>query len=215
MKGLITYDRRTKKDAFYWYKANWSDDPFVHICSKRFVNRDASPILVKVYSNQQDVRLEVNGSDAGPGTRADHIFEWTVDLLRTETRVRAMAEGVVPDEATFVRVDVADESYICPQPAAFGAGRLQRQSWYEKEGLTADPSLYSTWTAVGELLENPYTRAVLVDVLGADFVGGRNDARWERGAAFSLDFLAGFLPDVLTDERMRELHTRLSVIPKT
>ena len=39
-KGLVTFDRNTKKDAFYYYKANWSAEPFIHICEKRFVNRD-------------------------------------------------------------------------------------------------------------------------------------------------------------------------------
>jgi beta-galactosidase len=215
MKGLVTSDRRTKKDAFYWYKANWAAEPFAHICSKRFVNRHESPMVVKVYSNQPEVRLDVDGVDIGPGTGPDRVFEWEVALDRHETSVRAIADGVASDEATFVRVEVADESYVCPQPTAFGGGRtMQRESWYEKEGLTADPSLYSTWTALGELLENPATRAVLVDVLGADFVGD-NDARWERGAAFSLDFLSGFIPDVLSDDTMRQLHARLSVIPKT
>ena len=214
MKGLVTYDRETKKDAFYWYKANWSTEPFAHICSKRFVNRHESPIVVKVYSNRPEVRLAVNGVDLGPGHGPARVFEWQVALDRPETTVRAIADGAALDEATFVRVEVADESYVCPQPAAFGGGRrMQRESWYEKEGLTADPSLYSTWSALGELLENPETRAVLVDVLGANFVGD-NDARWERGAAFSLDFLSGFMPEVLSDEKMRVLHARLSVIPK-
>ena len=51
-KGLVTFDRKTKKDSFYIYKAWWSDEPFVHICSKRFVDRTQNEIEVKVYSNQ-------------------------------------------------------------------------------------------------------------------------------------------------------------------
>jgi hypothetical protein len=154
----------------------------------------------------------VNGVDVGPGTGSDRAYEWEVALVRPETTVRASADGAAPDEATFVRVEVADESYVCPQPTAFGGGSMQRESWYEKVGLTADPSIYSTWTALGDLLENSQTRTVLVDVLGADFVG--DNERWERGAAFSLDFLSGFVPEVLSDEKLRELHARLSVIPK-
>jgi len=226
MKGLVTYDRLTKKDAFYWYKANWSDEPFVHVCSKRFVNRHQSPAVVRVYSNQPEVRLEVDGVEVGPGRGPDHVFEWNVDLDPAGTTVRAVAEGVPTDEATFRRVEVPDESYVCPEPARFGGGRrMQRESWYEKEGLSADPTIYSTWTSMGELMENPETRAVLVDVIGLPMFGGdRIDGSGRerggsgglaQGAAYSLDFIAGFVPDVFTEEKMRELHERLSRIPKT
>jgi beta-galactosidase len=216
MKGLVTYDRVTRKDAFYWYKANWSNQPFVHVCSKRFVNRHESPTVVRVYSNQPNVRLEVDGVDLGPARQRDRAFEWTIDLDRAGTTVRAIADDTPPDEGTFVLVDRAEDAYVCPQPAPFGGRSMRRESWYEKEGLTADPSIYSTWTSVGELLENPDTRAVLVDVIGPMFAAESDEgaSRIHEGAAFSLDFIAGFAPDVFTDEKMRELHERLCRIPK-
>ena len=52
-KGLVTFDRKTKKDSFYLYKSYWSDEPFVHICSKRFTDRTEDEITVKIYSNQK------------------------------------------------------------------------------------------------------------------------------------------------------------------
>ena len=64
-KGLVTFDRKTKKDSFYLYKAWWSDEAFVHICSKRFVERTGSTATVKVYSNQSTVALYVNGNKVG------------------------------------------------------------------------------------------------------------------------------------------------------
>ena len=64
-KGLVTFDRKTRKDSFYIYKAWWSDEPFVHICSKRFVHRTQNEIEVKVYSNQKQVTLYANGEKAG------------------------------------------------------------------------------------------------------------------------------------------------------
>ena len=216
MKGLVTYDRSTKKDAFYWYKANWSTEPFVHICSKRFVNRHESPTLVRVYSNQPQVRLEVDGVDVGAGAGPDHVFEWKVQLDASGTTIRAVADGTTGDEATFVRVDVADESYVCPQPSTFGGRTMRRESWYEKEGLTADPSIYSTWSSIGELLSNPRTREVLVDVMGPEFGGEGNlgNSLINEQTPLTVDFIAGYAPEVFTEAKLRELHDRLRRIPK-
>ncbi|MDC7676347.1 glycoside hydrolase family 2 protein [Asticcacaulis machinosus] len=64
-KGLITYDRRVKKDAFYFYKAQWSQAPLVYITSRRYVDRKAASTDVKVYSNQPSVTLKLNGAVIG------------------------------------------------------------------------------------------------------------------------------------------------------
>jgi beta-galactosidase len=76
-KGLVTYDRQTKKDAFYWYKANWSSDPVLYITSRRFINRPTNVVEVKVYSNLDQVELTVNGVSLGTLTSTNHIFKWT------------------------------------------------------------------------------------------------------------------------------------------
>lgn len=96
-KGLVTYDRRTKKDAFYWYQANWSDEPMVHIVGKRHVLREAPTIEVRVYSNGDTVSLFVNGKSAGPGVRAlDAAWRWPdvtldigVNVIRAESGLGA------------------------------------------------------------------------------------------------------------------------------
>jgi beta-galactosidase len=76
-KGMLTYDRKTRKDAFFWYKANWSTDPFVYITSRRFDPRTTATVDVKVYSNMDSVALTVNGAALGAETAADHTFTWT------------------------------------------------------------------------------------------------------------------------------------------
>ena len=60
-KGLITFDRKVKKDSFYLYKANWSKEQFVHICSKRYVERADKVTKIKVYSTEKKITLIVNG----------------------------------------------------------------------------------------------------------------------------------------------------------
>jgi len=82
-KGLVTYDRKTRKDAFYWYKANWTTTPFVYVTSRRFTTRTTPTVTVKVYSNMDSVRLQVNGTTIGTATSTDRIFQWTNVALTT------------------------------------------------------------------------------------------------------------------------------------
>ncbi len=75
-KGLVTYDRKVKKDAFYYYKANWNPAPMVYIASRRFTPRPAGRVEVTVYSNCPSVRLIVNGVDAGERKSPDRALRW-------------------------------------------------------------------------------------------------------------------------------------------
>ncbi|MBX3390512.1 MAG: DUF4982 domain-containing protein [Phycisphaeraceae bacterium] len=92
-KGVVSYDRKTKKDAFYFFKANWSDEPVVYIASRRFSPRPAGTTSIKVYSNQPAVELFVNDKSMGvlkASECPDRVFEWKgVGLPVGTCRVRA------------------------------------------------------------------------------------------------------------------------------
>ena len=75
-KGLVSFDRQTKKDAFYIYKANWSSDPFVYITSRRFTTLPKSSKSIRVYSNQPMVELKLNGTSLGTKSATNHVFVW-------------------------------------------------------------------------------------------------------------------------------------------
>lgn len=75
-KGLITYDRKTKKDAFFFYKANWSDEPVLHITSSRYIFRKEAETQVKVYSNLDNLSLEVNGNPHPAKSPEKGIITW-------------------------------------------------------------------------------------------------------------------------------------------
>ena len=107
-KGLVTFDRKTKKDSFYLYKAWWSEDPFVHICSKRFAERTRNEIEVKVYSNQKSVALFVNGEKLAEQT-GEHVFTFKVKL-NGETKVQAVAGDSI-DDAVFTKVSTPNPDY--------------------------------------------------------------------------------------------------------
>ena len=112
-KGLITFDRKIKKDSFYLYKAWWSKEKFVHICSKRYVERTDKVTTIKVYSTEKTVKLLVNGKAVGEQTRDDHVFTFKVPL-EGEIRVEAVS-GSLKDSASFRRVGTPNKAYILPK----------------------------------------------------------------------------------------------------
>jgi beta-galactosidase len=94
-KGLVTYDRKTRKDAFYFYKANWNPEPMVHVSARRMTPRKLATTEVKVYSNCTEVELAVNGRSLGRAKPdALSIARWPeVKLQPGENRIEVVASG--------------------------------------------------------------------------------------------------------------------------
>lgn len=90
-KGLVTHDRKVRKDAFYWYKANWSDEPVTYITSRRWTHRTEPSTAVRVYSNAERVELTVNGESLGTERGDGRLFTWRVRLRPGANTVVATA----------------------------------------------------------------------------------------------------------------------------
>jgi len=108
-KGLVTFDRKYKKDSFYAYKAWLSDEPFVHLCGKRYIDRVEDVTKVTVYSNQPEVELFANGVSLGKKAAADHFFYFDVPNAGKTTLVAVAGE--LKDESVINKVDTFNESY--------------------------------------------------------------------------------------------------------
>ncbi|MGN0115641.1 MAG: glycoside hydrolase family 2 TIM barrel-domain containing protein, partial [Acutalibacteraceae bacterium] len=115
-KGLVTFDRKYKKDAFYAYKAWLSDEPFVHICGKRYVDRVEDVTKITVYSNLSTVELFANGKSLGKKTADDHFFYFDVPNVG-ETELQAIA-GEYTDESTIKKVDEMNPDYVLREQGA-------------------------------------------------------------------------------------------------
>jgi beta-galactosidase len=100
-KGLVTYDRQVRKDAFYYYKANWTTNPMVYITGHTFTNRETNSVTAKVYANCDSVELFVNGSSQGGRVSTNCIFTWPVKLAKGTNTVRAVGTkgGIQVDDA--------------------------------------------------------------------------------------------------------------------
>lgn len=91
-KGLVTYDRKVKKDAFFYYKAQWSAEPVVHINSRRWTSRTEPLTRIKIYSNAPSVTVTLNGAPLGTIACADRICEIRdIRLVPGANRVTARA----------------------------------------------------------------------------------------------------------------------------
>lgn len=115
-KGLVTMDRKYKKDSFYAYKAWLSDEPFVHLCSKRYVDRVEDVTKVTVYSNLPEVELFANGESLGVQKAEDHFFRFEVKNVG-ETTLVAKA-GEFTDEGKIRKVDEMNQDYILKEKGA-------------------------------------------------------------------------------------------------
>ena len=110
-KGLVTFDRKYKKDSFYAYKAWLSDEPLVHICGKRYVDRVEPVTKVTVYSNQPQVELFVNGESLGKQTKGEYPFFYFEVPNNGESKLIAKA-GDCTDESVIKKVEAFNEAYL-------------------------------------------------------------------------------------------------------
>lgn len=117
-KGIVTFDRKIKKDSFYLYKAWWSDQPFVHICGRRYADRPEAVTTVKVYSNQNKVALYANGKLVEEKS-GDKVFEFQVPLSG-EVELKAAA-GECTDSCTIRHVDAPNPAYKLQGPSSNSA----------------------------------------------------------------------------------------------
>ena len=115
-KGLITIDRKYKKDAFYAYKAWLNPEPMIHLCGKRYIDRVEDVTKVTVYSNQPEVELFANGVSVGKKQAEDHFFYFDVPNAG-ETKLEAVA-GDLRDEGFIRKVDTMNPDYILREQGA-------------------------------------------------------------------------------------------------
>ncbi len=135
-KGLMTFDRKYKKDSFYAYKAWLSDEPFVHLCGKRYVDRVEDTTKVTVYSNQPEVELFVNGQSLGKKTAEDHFFYF--DVPNVGESVLVAKAGELTDEGKIRKVDEMNPDYILKEKGAI-------LNWFDVEMPAGRYSLNDTF----------------------------------------------------------------------
>ena len=167
-KGLVTFDRMLRKDAFYLYKAAWNKkEPFVHLCGKRYINRCEEETEIRVYSNQPHVKLYVDGAFVGEQD-GETVFRFRIPLLG-EHLIEAFA-GDAHDSMCIRRVSEPDESYI------FNKAAVSVTNWFDSDDI--DPTCFSIMDTLGEIRQHPQAGAIVNQMMakGASERGDVADA---------------------------------------
>lgn len=209
-KGLVTIDRKLKKDAFYLYKAYWSKTPFVHVCGRRYVDRTEDVTEIKVYSNEQSVTLFVDGVERETA-EGSKVFKFEVPITGTH-KIRAVS-GACEDEITVKKVEKSNPDYIFNKQGDV-------VNWFDRDDFKADH--YSISDTLGELAQNEMANAI-VQRLMAQASASRGDVAesvkdnpalqrmMQRMTLVSLLKQAG---DAVSEEQMKALNDALQKIPK-
>ena len=185
-KGLITYDRKEKKDAFYVYKAWWNPDPMVFVSGGRFVNRgpDAERNVI-VYTNCDEVTLVVNGKDVATKKAVDHMIVFENVVVDGENVITAYAGDVKANEIKLNGVAEHDYSYDLPEGN-------QGANWFDDPAAVAarvafkyPKGYYSIKDKVGVLLANPETAAIVSQTF-AQLMGGAGKLMGSTGVGMEM-----------------------------
>ena len=162
-KGLVTFDRQTKKDAFYLYKAYWNKrEPFVHIAGGRYVDRTEPVTEIKVYSNQTEVTLNVDGKPFETQT-GNHVFRFQVPISG-EHSIHASAG----DCHSVILVRKVSE----PNPEYRMVASAPVINWFDADEI--DPVYYSVADKLADIRRNPEAGAV-IDAMMAQGASARGD----------------------------------------
>ena len=153
-KGLVTFDRKTKKDAFYIYKAYLSDEPFVHLCGSRYNERAEETTEIKVYSNQTSVTLFVDGNEIETKT-GDKVFHFEIPLTG-EHEILAVS-GELRDSMTIQKVEKANPDYAKPG--------TQVTNWFDREDEIVREGYFSIKDSMGAVKAHAEAQAVLDKLL--------------------------------------------------
>lgn len=208
-KGLVTFDRKYKKDAFYAYKAWLSDEPFVHICGKRYVDRVEDVTKVTVYSNQPEVELFVNGKSLGKQNCPEHFFYFEVPN-KGESVLKAVA-GELTDESFLRKVETFNDAYRLKEKGAI-------LNWFDIE---TPEGYYSLNDKLEDIMASEEGKQFFVQVFqkmaGGKAGAGENPGMMQMLGSFTVLRLVGLMGTTsakITKEQLLEINAQLNQIKK-
>ncbi len=210
-KGLVTFDRKLKKDAFYLYKAHWSKEPFLHLCGRRYVDRAEETTEIKVYSNLAEITLTVDGKEV-ESKPCNKVVTFDIPLTGEHTVIAT--SGAYTDTITIRKVEKANPAY------RFGTSG-DVTNWFDQDDYK--PDCYSIKDTMGTLMQHPQAgtivgrmmavaRASRGDVASAT-AGNKNLERMMAG--MTLQSLLKRAGEAIKPEQIKSINAALQQIKKS
>lgn len=166
-KGLVSFDRKVKKDGFYYYQAQWSEQPVLHLNGAAYVDRPYSVNTVSAYTNNKSASLRVGGKDYGESACPDHVCTWANVALVAGPNQVTVSSGELADKATWngpdptkgIRINAGDsasgavggrlfgsDKFVTGgTPAVLNLGGFGGRRSAPKTVIAPDPALYDYW----------------------------------------------------------------------
>ena len=216
---MVTIDRKTRKESFYLYQAYWSKEPMVHIVGRRYAQRAGETIEVKVYSNQDEVTLFLNGKEVGK-QQAHRIFRFEVALQPGFNTLMAVTEDA-RDCITLEKVDEEPASYVLPEFTEHVEGVA---NWFQQVGsLDLDAPMefpegyYNVNDSLDELAKNEEALAIVTKAvkLTTNFSIEPGVGMWDMLKKMSPKVMCEMMPDSsLGDKFLNSINAQLIQIKK-
>ena len=201
-KGLVTYDRKLKKDTFWLYKAWWNPEPMIHIAGERFADRAPDERSISVFTNCDEVTLIVNGEAAATQKAEDHVVVFKdVVLAEGANTISARSGDVVSNAIVLNAVPTHNYAYDLPEGN-------EAANWFDdpaavaaRKPFTYVEGHYSIKDKMGDLMANPQTAAILGKIM--EKVKG--SGAMSMADSMGIDMQSGPMADMLKIMRLSDM----------
>lgn len=217
-KGLVTMDRKTKKDSYYIYKAYWNKAPMVHLCGRRYAQRAGETTQIKVYSNLPRVALYLNGRLVEEKD-GDKVFLYEVALEEGFNFLMA-ASGDIKDSMTLEKVDKEPSIYVLPEVNDRAEGVA---NWFKLAGnldlkapMEFPEGKYSIKDTMEEIAKCPQALEILQEAvkLATNFKLAPGEGMWDMMKSMSPEKICEMAGGQLPEGFLESLNARLIQLDK-
>lgn len=176
-KGLITFDRKVAKDAYYIYKAYWTSEHMIHLCGKRYHDRVEDKTEIKIYTNIEAVKVYVDGVEIGTKNVEHHVAKFEADINGTHN-IKAVA--VINGQENELLYDEMEITKVSDPNPEYFANSESVHNWFDKKDneVEAPEGYLSVNSTMAEIQANPQGKAI-VDAMMAQMkksaVGGMGE----------------------------------------
>ncbi len=217
-KGLVTMDRKTKKDSYYIYQAYWSKKPMVHLCGRRYAQRAGDTTQIRVYSNQPQVALYMDGNLVEEKT-GEKVFVFDVALKDGFNSIVAVA-GDVKDVMTIEKVEKEPEIYVLPEVNERAEGVA---NWFKLAGdldlkapMDFPEGKYSIKNTIEELAASPEALEIAASAfkLAMNMKLAPGEGMWDMMKSMTLEKMGEMAGSMMPDGFIESINAQLIKIDK-